>query len=283
MRTTHQATKPYRSGATSYFVFALGCSTVFWAAAILCGDADHSPTSLLFLLGGAGPLIAAVALTWLRETRKTQRDFLIRIIDIRRIGWRWLCIALLFPPALLSVAILLDITLGSALPLDAGQPQGWALALDADQPKSFGTIIGVVFFTFWFGPLPEEIGWRGFALDRLQYRMSALTSSLLLGTIWAIWHLPMFYIQGTYQYDVGVGTIRFWLFLVHFLPLSVLMTWIYNSTRRSTLSAVLVHFSGNLCVALLPTTERMAGFELLVLLSTALVITMVYGRTHLSR
>jgi membrane protease YdiL (CAAX protease family) len=184
---------------------------------------------------------------------------------------------------LLSLAILLDSVLGWALPLDAEDAQGWALALDAGQPKSFASILGVVFFTFWFGPLPEEVGWRGFALDRLQCRMSALTSSLLLGTIWALWHLPLFYIPGTYQYEVGLGTIRFWIFLVHFLPLSVLMTWIYNNTRRSTSSAVLVHFSGNLCVALLPTTDRIAAFELMVFSGAALVIAVAYGRAQLSR
>lgn len=282
MRTTRQVVEPCQSGATSYFVLALGWSSVFWAAASHFGRPEHPPRSLLFLLGGAGPLIAAVALTSLRETSATQRDFWLRIVDIRRIGWRWLCAALLLPPVLLSLAILLDFVLGGALPLDAEHSQGWALALDAGQPKSFAAILGVVFFTFWFGPLPEEIGWRGFALDRLQGRMSALTSSLLLGTIWALWHIPLFFIPETYQYDLGLGTMRSWLFLVHFLPLSVLMTWIYNSTRRSTLSAVLVHFSGNLCVALLPTTDRIAAFELLVLSCAALLITTVYGRVQLS-
>jgi membrane protease YdiL (CAAX protease family) len=200
-----------------------------------------------------------------------QRDFWIRVVDVRRIGWRWLCAALLLPPAFLSLAIVLDIVFGGALSLDAEQPQGLT------------AIVSLVFFVFWFGPLPEEIGWRGFALDRLQCRMSALTSSLLLGTIWALWHLPLFYIPGTYQYDLGLGTIRFWLFIVCFLPLSVLMTWIYNSTRRSTLSAVLVHFSWNLCAALLPKTERVAALEVLVVIGAALLITTVYGRAQLSR
>lgn len=283
MSTTRQVLDPYRSGATSYFVIVLGWSAVFWAAASLFGRPEHPQRSPLFLLGGAGPLIAAVALTWFQETTTTQRDFFFRIVDVRRIGWRWLCAALLFPPALLSLAILLELVLGETLPIDAEHPQGWALALDAGQPHSFAGILGVVFFTFWFGPLPEEVGWRGFALDRLQCRMSALTSSLVLGTIWALWHLPLFYIPGTYQYDIGLGTTRFWLFFVHFLPLSVLMTWIYNSTHRSTLSAVLVHFSGNLCVALLPTTDRIAAFEVLVLTCAALLISMAYGRAQLSR
>jgi membrane protease YdiL (CAAX protease family) len=187
------------------------------------------------------------------------------------------------PPAVLSLAILLELVLGEVLPVDAEHAQGWALALDAGQPHNFAAILGVVFFTFWFGPLPEEVGWRGFALDRLQCRISALSSSVVLGTIWALWHLPLFFVPWTYQYDVGLGTVRFWLFLAHFLPLSVLMTWIYNSTHRSTLSAILFHFSGNLCVALLPTTDRIAAFELLVLTGAALLVSIVYGRAQLCR
>jgi len=282
MLTTRQGVEPYRSGAPAYFVIALGWSTVFWAAASLLERSEHPPSSLLFLFGGAGPLIAAVALTSFRETSATQRDFWIRVVDVRRIGWRWLCAALVFPPALLGLAILLEFVVGGALPLDAEHSQGWALAVDAGQPQSFAAILGVIFFTFWFGPLPEEIGWRGFALDRLQCRMSALSSSLLLGTIWALWHLPLFFIPETYQCDLGLGTMRSWIFLAHFLPLSVLMTWIYNSTRRSTLSAVLVHFSSNFCVALVPTTDRTAAFELLVVSCAALVITTVHGRAQLS-
>ncbi len=283
MRTANPVGNPYRSSATSYFVIALGWSTVFWTAAILLSAPDHPPTSFLFILGGAGPPIAALVLTLFRESSTTRRDFLIRVVDARRMGWRWLCAALLLPPVFLSLAILLDFALGPALSLDAESPRTWALAVDAAQPLNFATILGVVFFTFWFGPLPEEIGWRGFALDRMQCRMSALTSSLLLGTIWALWHLPLFCIPGTFQYDVGLGTTRFWLFLVYHPPLSVIMTWLYNNTRRSTLSAVLFHFSGNLCVAFLPTTDRIFAFLVLVVTCVAAVVTIGYGRAKLSR
>lgn len=113
--------------------------------------------------------------------------------------------------------------------------------------------------------------------------MSALNSSLLLGTIWALWHLPLFYFPGTFQHDVGIGTARFWLFLAYHPPLSVLMTWLYNNTQRSTLSAVLFHFSGNLCVAFLPATDRMFAFLVLVVGLAALVVTTLHGRAQLSR
>lgn len=74
---------------------------------------------------------------------------------------------------------------------------------------SVSVALGLVFFTFWFGPLPEELGWRGFALDRLQRRTTALRASLILGTLWALWHLPLFYMPGTYQAGLGAGTARF--------------------------------------------------------------------------
>lgn len=131
MRTTNEIGDPYLSGATAYFLIALSWSAVFWTAAILLGPPEHPPTSLLFILGGAGPPIAALALTLFRETSTTRHDFLIRIVDVRRMGWRWFCAALLLPPVLLSLAILLDLAFGQFLALDAELPQSWTLARDA--------------------------------------------------------------------------------------------------------------------------------------------------------
>jgi membrane protease YdiL (CAAX protease family) len=74
-------------------------------------------------------------------------------------------------------------------------------------------------------------------------KWNALTSSLILGAAWTVWHLPLFFIQGSYQHSLGLGTVRFWLYMMDKVPQSVLMTWIYNNNRRSTLSAILFHFS----------------------------------------
>lgn len=70
-------------------------------------------------------------------------------------------------------------------------------------------------FWLFFGPAPEELGWRGYALDGLQARMNALFASLILGVVWSLWHLPLFFIKGTWQAEqVGLGTQRFWLFML---------------------------------------------------------------------
>jgi uncharacterized protein len=93
-----------------------------------------------------------------------------------------------------------------------------------------------------FGPVPEEIGWRGYALDALQARLSALAASLLLGAAWALWHAPLLFIAGYYADGTLPEPV---LFTVAILVNSVLYTWIYNHTRRSVLAAILLHFMIN--------------------------------------
>jgi len=259
----------FRSGALPYFALVVSWSSTFWLLSTRWHSHGSPDTSLVFLIGGAGPLLCAVALTHLRETAAIRRDFWRRIFDPRLIPPRWLVIALLLHPAIVGAAMLVDLARGSG-PAVVTFPEGGMPAL-----------LGLVFFTFWFGPLPEEIGWRGYALDRLQSRWSALQSSLVLGLVWACWHLPLFAIPGTFQHALGVNTPRFWIFLATMVPLSVLMTWVYNNARRSTLSAALVHFTGNLCGALVAKTAWLAGIELALLTICATVVVGVYGAKRL--
>jgi len=97
-----------------------------------------------------------------------------------------------------------------------------------------------------FGPLGEELGWRGFALPRLQSRRSALTSSLLIGVAWTFWHTPLFWAPaGT---TISGSPITVWAigkYLVMLVGLSILYTWIYNSSRGSVALAVVFHATGN--------------------------------------
>jgi membrane protease YdiL (CAAX protease family) len=95
------------------------------------------------------------------------------------------------------------------------------------------------------GVLGEELGWRGYVLDLLQKKWSAFISSLFIGVGWALWHLPLFFMSGSYQNKLEIGGFSFWIFMADLLPISIIMTWIYNNTQRSTLSAVLFHFMIN--------------------------------------
>lgn len=106
-----------------------------------------------------------------------------------------------------------------------------------------GTTVGFlslnVLLTLVNGPLSEETGWRGFALPRLQRRWNALVSSLILGVIWALWHLPFYFISG------GGAGIPFPIFMVIVIALSIFFTWIYNNTNGNIVLCILAHFCFN--------------------------------------
>jgi membrane protease YdiL (CAAX protease family) len=100
-------------------------------------------------------------------------------------------------------------------------------------------------WVFLLGPLLEEPGWRGYALDRLQTLGSAFTASVILGLLWAAWHLPQFFIPGSYHHTLGFWTLAFWLFVLTAISISVLITWIYRYNERSVFAAILLHASVN--------------------------------------
>lgn len=258
-----------------FFALAYGVSWCFWISAALLGrHVSTFPGTLLFLLGGLGPLLAGVLLAYLTNDQEGWRDYWRRVVDFKRIGAGWYAVILLTVPLLTAGAVALEILSGGSLP----QPEAAARFLS--QPL---TILPSVVFALILGPLPEELGWRGYALDRLQARLSALISSLVLGTLWAIWHLPLFFITGTYQNGLGFGSLPFWVFMVGPIPVSVLMTWIYNNTHRSTLSAILFHFminvTGNL--SLLP--ERTQLYRLLLWIVVAAGVVLLFGPKTLRR
>jgi len=254
-----------RTKAGFFFFLAFGWSLVFWFLTVAFGGIDQFPGSILQYVGGAGPLVAALVITHLFEQPIEQRDFWSRTFDPRRIPWRWLLAALLTHPAILFIAVAVDLTLGGKLHIQAANL------------TSLGAVFSLVFFVFVFGPLPEEMGWRGVGYDRLHRHMNALAASLTLGIAWAAWHIPLFLIDGTFQNRLGFGSFRFWIFLASNIPLTVIITWVYNHTRRSTLSAAFVHFSGNIIGAILTKTDQLALIELLCLIAAALIIIALNG------
>jgi membrane protease YdiL (CAAX protease family) len=97
------------------------------------------------------------------------------------------------------------------------------------------------------GPLFEEPGWSGFALPRLQRLHGALVGGIILGTLWALWHLPGFLIPSQDLTDIPPrGTLLdFVVFALALIGLRLIMQWVFNYTRGSVLIAVLVHASWN--------------------------------------
>lgn len=231
-----------------FLALACGLSWLFEIPAIFIDSAKNAfLVQLLRYLGGLALPVAAITAVYLTYDAQGRTDYWIRLVDFKRIGWRWYAFIFLTVPLLTAFAAFTDIVQGG----DGGRFE--VSASFFTQPL---ILLLFAIFILLFGPLPEEMTWRGYALDRLQEKRNALNSSLILGAVWTLWHLPLFFIEGTYQYNLGIGTVGFWLFMADKIPQSIIMTWIYNNNRRSTLSAVLFHFMINFTGELFELTEK---------------------------
>ena len=179
-----------------------------------------------------GPGVAAFILTGIQSGKAGVKA-------LWRRGWKLNASKEWLFPALVLVPVAGLLTLGLLLLL--GQPIYWEYALPPAMIVPIGLIIWLL------GALPEEYGWRGYALDRLQAHSNPLVAGLLLGALWGIWHLPLHFIAGTTQ-----AAIPIWEYLAQTLVLSLLYTWLHNGSGGSVLIAGLFHASGNLTGALIP-------------------------------
>jgi membrane protease YdiL (CAAX protease family) len=204
-------------------------------------------SKILLYAGGIMPTLATLLLLYLYSNHQERRDYWQRLIDLKRIDKVWYAVILLTVPFLTIIGVVFDLVLGGT----GAEPE--AASNIILNPLS---LITFAIFMLLFGPLPEEMAWRGYALDGLQARWNALSASLILGAAWTLWHLPLFLIEGSYQHGLGVGTQQFWLYMLDKLPQSIVMTWIYNNNKRSTASAVLFHFMVNFVGELFDLSRR---------------------------
>lgn len=252
-----------------FFVLTFALSWLFWVPAALFGrDFTSTAWGIPYILGGFGPSAAGIIMIIRSVAEEERRDFWRRVVDFSRISAGWyLFIAFIFP-ALFAASVALASLLGAPLP-------GFeTLTQIAANPL---TLVGMVIIGIIGGPLSEELGWRGFALERLEDRWSPLVSSLILAPFWWVWHLPLFFMSGTTQNAWGFGTTAFWLFLVGTVPLSVLLTWAYNCNNRSILAAILLHFTYNFTLSLVyPFSITVNLLQVGLLLFTAIGVVAVH-------
>ena len=189
-------------------------------------------STFIFTLHTFGPAVGAYIMLRIAEGKEGWRSLWRRIRRVR-VGWMWYAFVLLGVPAVMLLGILL-------LP---GAPASFR-----GLPRYVVVRYLVVFILIFFGggPLGEEIGWRGFALPRMQARWGSLRATLLLGVLWTFWHLADFL---TAAQKGGPGTGLFPLthhlpvFLLQVMALAIIFTWVFNRTGGSVFIAILLHAS----------------------------------------
>lgn len=213
-----------------YFVLALGFS---WAWQIPLFAIWHQQILGPWVI--VGPSLAGFVMAGVTEGRAgTVRLF--RRVLLWRIAIRWYAVALLVLPAIWLVSVALT--------------PGSMAAFRMPSAAVLFTYLGAFAFAFLSSFFVEEFGWRGFALPRLQLRHGPLIGTLILGPIWALWHLPAW---AFFPSATGAGTSflsfsfagTFLTFASETVAFAILITWLFNHARGSVLLAILIHATAN--------------------------------------
>ena len=260
-----------------FFALALGWSWLLWIPVVLSGENQLAfPGIVLYALGGLGPPLAAIYLIYRRHPQEDRRDYWILVVDYRRIGPIWYAVILLLPLAWNVLGILTGVLLGAPIP---------SFERAAELLTSPLSILPFVAVVLLFGPLPEELGWRGYALDGLLERQSPLLASIVLGAVWALWHWPQFFMAGSYIGEAfPIGSAVFWAgWVLPTITSSVFYTWIYNHTRRSILSAILLHFMVNFWGELLTVRGETVIYRSIWTVALAIAVVLIWGPSRLRR
>ena len=215
-----------------FFVITFAWSWLLWLPGILSGYDFEVPDFLLFIgmFAPFGPFVAAFALTGKNEGWQGIKALLKRGISCR-FEKKWFIPIVLLTPAIAALAFTISRLIYG----------------DTTEPVTLGILPTLIAMFFIGGPLNEEFGWRGYALDRLQTRYNALVSSLILGGIWGLWHLPLHFAAGTTQEYIPI-----WAGILMIGTSSIFYTWLHNNTGGSVLVAMLFHWFGNMAAILFP-------------------------------
>jgi membrane protease YdiL (CAAX protease family) len=273
-----------RHPLVSFFVMAYAFSWIVWAPWVLGQDGARllpralsvvRPISGLLLAAGifAGPTLAAFIMTATTDGRVGVRRLLGRLV-LWRVGIRWYLFALLGVPLVMLLGTMI---------YSGDLPNLKTLGGPSYLLSYLATFALVVVLG---GPLFEELGWRGFALPRMEPLHGPLLASLILGVMWALWHLPEFLVPYWAASSGGGGILGITLFTITAITFTLVITWVFNNTRASLLLAILVHasidtFSGTLG-AIFPAWAVASALPFMIGFGALAVVLVVVTRGRLS-
>jgi len=232
----------------NFFIFSFLGSWIIWSMAVLKSYEiiNVSISNETFKhFGSYAPSVVALILTFLYGGRKDLTYFLKRGIlfkfDIKLYFYMFILVPGILVCSYFFTKIIWNIN--------------YELLLMESLLKN-PLLIFIVFFYILFlgGPLGEEFGWRGFALNRLLRIYNPFTSSIVLGIIWSVWHLPLFFIKGSAQQNINFAG-----YVIFTTLITILITILFLKTNGSVFAAIIFHATSNLSLGLFPIFSTLQG------------------------
>ena len=243
------ATPQTTKNITAFFALTFVLSVPPYILAALVPQEMVMLTGLIIALA---PITAALILAYRENRLDGAKRLLKRSFDYRRITRKvWYAPIFLLMPVLFLLALTIMILMREPLP---------ALLF----PIVAAPVLFLAFFIF---ALFEEIGWMGYAFDPMQERWNALRASLILGIIWATWHVPLYVLAGLDPVWIAGQ-------LLSLIAIRTLIVWVYNNTGRSVFAAILFHAVYNLCTMMITSFYTSLGHSMtsVFIILTALIV-----------
>ena len=256
--------KPYKYRPIRFYITCFVATWSFWIAAAILSRTpnDNGVSTVLMLCGLIAPSITAVVTVLTSGCQALKEDLKRKIIGFYRIKPLNILLAILLFAAVVAVSILLSTLFGGSL-------QQFSFTEDF----SFSVGGTSALLTILLASVIEETAWRGYGEDAVGSYFSWFTESIIFGSVWALWHLPLIWIEGTYHYGLKeLGVVYILNFLVSVIPMNFLTTWVYIRNNRSMLACIILHLFVNTMQEKIAMTPQTKCLETLVITGAAVLI-----------
>lgn len=267
----------YKYRPIRFYVTVFATTWFFWLFAILFNDGLTN--TLGMVLGGICPATVAIITVFTSKSDALKKDFKRKIFNFWKLKPLYIFAAVLLFSAIVAGSILLSTAFGESL-------EQFSFTKDF----SF-TGVGVMsaFATIFLAAVLEEVGWRGYGEDSIAQYCSWFKESIIFGIVWALWHLPLFWIPGTYHYEIREMNVLYMLnFLISVAPMGFITTWVYVKNGRSMLASIIFHLFINFMQEKIAMTQTTKCVETIVVVIAATIIVltnkdMFFEKRHIGR
>ena len=265
----------YRYRPVLFFLCAYFFTWVFWIPAIFVSEELGAG---LMLIGLFAPAVVSTVFVLASGSNALKKDLKDKIIGFYKVKWINVFWAIVVFALIIICSILLSLLFGQSLS-----------QFSFTEDFSFtGVGIGTAFITITVASIIEEVGWKGYCEDSIGQYMNWFWESLLFGILWSLWHLPLIFIEGTYQSGLMVHPLYVVNFFISGIPLGYIITWVYLVSDRSILACMIFHLFVNFMqekIAMTPETKCVE--TIVVVIATVIIVLcnrkMFFEEEHVGR
>ena len=251
--------KRYKYRPVLFFALAYLFTWLFWIPAIFVSE---NTAAVLMLIGLLAPAVVSTVFVMLSGSDSLKRDLKNKIFGFYKVKWKNVILATCVFATIIVASIILSLAFGQSIDQFSF----------TDDFSFTGVGIGSALLTILIASIIEEVGWKGYCEDSIGDYMNWFWESMIFGALWSLWHLPLIFIQGTYQAGLMVNPLYVINFFVSGIPLGFIITWVYLVSDRSILACMVFHLFVNFMQEKIAMTPETKCVETLAVTAATVII-----------